>query len=74
MMMQIQYPKTFASKGSISVFTKLQEVGFSYRLFQPLKKGGECCLCKYFCHIYIEQTKAEEEGRVKIPAASFLSS
>jgi len=38
MMTQIQFPKTFASKGSISVFTKLKEVEFSYRLFWPLKK------------------------------------
>lgn len=37
-MMQIQHPKTLASKGSISVFTKLKKVEFSYRLFQPLKK------------------------------------
>lgn len=38
MMIQIQYSKTFASKGSVSVFTKLRVMGFSYRLVQPLEK------------------------------------
>lgn len=43
-MIQIQYSKTFASKGSVSVFTKLDVVGFSYRLVQPLeKKANTAC-------------------------------
>lgn len=65
MMIQIQYSKTFASKGSVSVFTKLMVVGFSSRLIHPLEKKANTACANTFATSKLNKTETLEEGRVK---------
>lgn len=72
-MIQIQYSKTFASKGSVSVFTKLRVVGFSCRLAQPLEKEANTSCANTFATSKLNKPRlCRKEGQKKFQLPPFF--